>query len=116
MSLNKLKASLPKLSGESLDLIFEHVYDIVEPPGDRQPMESTKTSDLLEMLKSLQRFNYHHRPDDTRELFGPMSKHFHFERNSDGTTLWLSLLLAIKELYGLTGKNLSLLIQSSHVR
>jgi len=116
MSTSKLKDSLPELDGQTLDFIFDHVYDIVEMPGETRTTEDGKLSDLLEVLKALQGFNYRHRPDDTRVLFGPMSKHFNFERNSDGTTLWLSLLLAIKELYGFTNKNLNLLIPTSHVR
>lgn len=116
MSSSKLKDSLPELDGQALDFIFNHVYDIVEMPGESRAPKTGKLSDLLEVLKALQRFNYHHRPDDTRKLFGPMSKHFNFECNSDGTTLWLSLLLAIKELYGFTDTNLNLLVQSSRVR
>ena len=116
MSLTHLRNHLPELNGAALDFIFDHVYDIVEMPGKIRLQESSKASNLLEILKALQRFNYHHRPDDTRKLFSLMSRHFNFERNSEGTTLWLSLLLAIKELYGVTNRSLNLLIQSSHVR
>lgn len=116
MKLNQLKASLPELNGELLDLIFERVYDFAEMSENNDSVEPNKVSSLLEILKALQKFNYYHRQDETGDLFSQMSKHFNFERNSEGTTLWLSLLLAIKELYGLTDKNFAPLIRASHVR
>lgn len=116
MKLNQLKASLPELNGELLDLIFERVYDFAEMPENNDYVKPDKVSSLLGILKALQKFNFYHRPDETGDLFGPMSKHFNFERNSEGTTDWLSLLLAIKELYGLTDKNFAPLIRASNVR
>jgi hypothetical protein len=116
MTLTKIKEHLPKLDGESLDFIFEHVYGFDDNRNGSEGDGDDKLLDLLRILNSLQTFNYHHRPDDTLQMFGPMSKHLNFELNSDGTTLWLSLLLAIKELYGLSVNELNRLIQLSHVR
>jgi len=50
----------------------------------------------------MQLYNYKQRSDDTRELYFQTNDIFTFEINSDGTTLWLSLALAIKELYGIS--------------
>ena len=71
---------------------------------------------LLSTLKSMQSFNYQYRPDDTRALFELMNKIFNFEKNSEGTTLWLSLILAIKELYGFSDNSLSKVMKQTTIR
>lgn len=55
---------------------------------------------------SMQRFNYRFRPDDTRRLFDLFDELFNFELNSEGTTLWLALILAVQELYGFSDSKL----------
>ena len=57
MSTSKLEDSLPELDGQTLDFIFDHVYDIFGMPGESQAPEARKLSDLLEILKALQGFN-----------------------------------------------------------
>lgn len=111
-----MKNNLPSLNQERLDIIFDHVYDIVEKNEIVKSFDDKKLSHLLETLKSMQSFNYNHRTDDTRELFRLMSDVIHFERNSEGTTLWLSLILAIKELYGFSNRNLITVIKQITIR
>ena len=116
MSFSQLRKHLPELNGTVLDFIFAHVYDIVETSSERQGLDDSKLLNLFRILQALQTFNYRHRPNETRQVFGPMCKHLNFELNSDGTTLWLSLLLAIKELYELSMIELNRKVQLSHVR
>jgi hypothetical protein len=82
-----MKNNLPYLNQERLNIIFDHVYDIADVNEDEQKFDEKKFSRLLETLKSMQSLNYHHRPDDTRQLFGLFDGIFNFERNSEGTTL-----------------------------
>ena len=95
-----MKKNLPYLNQERLRAIFDHVYDVASDREVKNEFEEEKLFQLLKVLKTMQLFNYCHRSDDTRELFGLMSRVFDFELNSEGTTYWLSLILAVRELYG----------------
>ena len=111
-----MKSNLPYLNQDRLNIIFDHVYDIVGVNKGNQIFDEEKLSHLLDTLKSMQLFNYQHRFDDTRELFGLVDVVFNFERNSEGTTLWLSLILAIKELYGFSDMKLVKVIKQISIR
>jgi hypothetical protein len=111
-----MKKNLPYLNQERLNIIFDHVYDIVHLQESEQYFDDEKLNHLLDTLKSMQSFNYHYRPDDTRYLFGLLNPLFNFERNSEGTTLWLSLILAIKELYGFSEKKLCSVLKQVSIR
>ncbi len=111
-----MKNDLPYLNQERLNIIFDHVYDIVDASEDVSSFGEEKLSHLLETLKSMQSFNYQHRPSDTREVFHLCNGTFNFEINSEGTTLWLSLILAIKELYGFSDKKLITVIKQASIR
>lgn len=97
-----MKTNLPPLNEDLLKKIFDGVYAIAgqSPEYERTPDERIQA--LLDTLYAMQRFNYRFRPDDTRLLFDLFDAHFNFERNSEGTTMWLALILAIQELYGFT--------------
>lgn len=102
-----MKKDLPYLNKERLNIIFDHVYDIVDINDSKKNFNEEKLSEFLEMLKSMQLFNYHHRCNDTRNLFFILHpKVFNFEINSGATTVWLSLILAIKDLYGFSNEKL----------
>lgn len=90
-----MKNNLPFLDQERLNLIFEGVYDA---PGDWQTGD--RIAALINTLRAMQQFNYRFTPDDTRRLFDLFDAQFNFERNSEGTALWLALILAVQELYG----------------
>ena len=111
-----MKKNLPYLNQDRLDIIFDHIYDIVSEDKGKKIFEEEKLSSLLDTLKFMQSFNYMHRPDDTRELFSLTNPIFNFERNSEGTTLWLSMILAIKELYGFSDKKLVTVIKQITIR
>lgn len=111
-----MKKNLPYLNQERLDIIFGQVYDFLDKKDIELSFED-KFSHFLEMLKSMQSFNYHHRRDDTNELFTLLHPEvFDFEINSDATTAWLSLILAIKDLYGFSDKKLISVIKQVTVR
>lgn len=99
-------SSLPYLTQDRLNFIFEGVYGLDNIPAQKLNSEEEKIVDLAKTLYAMQQFNHHHRWDDTRQLFGLMSKNFQFEVNSEGSTLWLSLILAIQELYGFTDEKI----------
>ncbi len=101
-----MKKNLPHLNQERLTIIFNHVYDIASGHEAENGFREEGLSDLLETLQAMQLFNFRHRPDDTRELYGVASHVFDFEPNSGGTTYWLSLILAVKELYGFSDDKL----------
>lgn len=105
-----MKSNLPYLDQERLNLIFENVYEGYlgknEVTENSRYCENEKINDLIVALKSMQFFNYKHRPDDVNLVYDTMSQIFRFEINSEGTSLWLSLILAVKELYGFTEKKL----------
>ena len=91
------------LNGKNMNAIFDCVYGINDhlTPETKQLLEDPMFYDFVNLLLVHQEFNYRYRGGIVAELFplfesavGPM------ERNSDGTTLWLALGLAIKELYG----------------
>jgi len=110
-----MKNDLPYLNKERLDMIFEHVYDNAEK-ADEHKFNEEKLSHFLITLKTMQSFNFRHRPDDTRQLLSLLDGIFNFERNSEGTTLWLSLILAIKELYGFSDRKLFTVMKKVTIR
>ena len=98
--------NLPYLTQNRLNFIFEGVYGFDGIPAQMLNTEEEIIVDLAKTLYAMQQFNHHYRWDDTRQIFGLMSENFQFEVNSEGTTLWLSLILAIQELYGFTDKKI----------
>ena len=93
--LKELKKYEEQLKKVQLEITH---YEAAEKRADE------KMNEFLTALLAMQSFNYKCRPDDVRELFFLMENDFSFERNSEGTTLWLALALAIKELYGFSDK------------
>jgi hypothetical protein len=103
---------LPFLDQPILDTIFNCVYGV-----DLEKIEDQQLRDFLGVLLSMQQYNYQYRNRATAVLFpifeetvGPM------EINSEGTTLWLALGLALKELYGLRISSLKALLRQVTVR
>ncbi|MBN2003837.1 MAG: hypothetical protein JXA21_10805 [Anaerolineae bacterium] len=103
---------LPCLDSGLLDTIFKGVYG-----KDCDAIEDVSLKDFLVTLYTMQRYNYQYRPKACAALFpifeetvGPM------EINSEGTTLWLALGLAIKELYGMRTTTLRALLAQVTIR
>ena len=110
-----MKNNLPVLNEALLNRIFDGVYG----GGGQQSNEligHEPVQALIDTLYAMQKFNYRFRPDDTRRLFDLLDKQFHFELNSEGTTLWLALILAIQELYGFTDGKLVEVMRQVTVR
>lgn len=110
------RKNLPYLDQERLNYIFEAVYDPLPENPSETLYGDDKMASLLCVLKSMQGFNHHFRRDDTREIFPLFDPIFNFERNSEGTTLWLSMILAIQELYEFSGAKTRELLSRVTVR
>ena len=119
MSFSQLRKHLPELNGTVLDFIFNHVYDIVETSSERQALDDdSKLWDLVEVLKVVQRFNWRHRIDEAFALHqkAVIPAGLELQSNSTGSELWLAMLLAIKDLYGLNQHGLITAIKKISVR
>jgi hypothetical protein len=103
---------LPYLDTALLDIIFDGVYG-----KDCDAIEEAPLRDFLEMLYTMQAYNHRYRPNTCaalspifEEAVGPMGI------NREGTSLWLALGLAIKELYGMRDSTLRTLLMQLTVR
>ncbi|MBU9712826.1 hypothetical protein [Evansella tamaricis] len=101
------------LDKQTMSAIFNCVYGVSEnlKPETKKLLQDKQFHDFIDVLLALQEFNYRYRFAQTAELLplferslGPM------ERNSEGTTLWLALGLALKDWYGLRRETLSSLL------
>lgn len=120
------KNGLPALTGKLLNLVFGCVYRM---PGKeeiskhsylaplRKIEENDQLMDYLHLIENMSLYNYRHRWKQYHVLYeiaepilGP------FETNSEGTSLWLGRILAIKELYGLTTDELKGVLQKISIR
>lgn len=108
--------NLPYLNPERLNTIFEEVYATPGLDNSKLGFDDEKMISFSKMLHTMKEFNYLHRPDDTWPLFSLLDDIFNFEPNSDGTTLWLALILAIQELYGFSDKKLISVMKQVTVR
>lgn len=106
--------NLPDLDTETLNSAFERVYEFGDPPHvkdlDDKPIQ------FYYLLKVMQRFNFRFRQDDYSALYEWTHPIFNYSGNSEGTDLWLSLILAIKELYGLSNTALVKILRQVTVR
>jgi hypothetical protein len=110
--MKRNERSLPALDQKLLNIVFEHLYN-----RDAEDLTDKELRDFVEMLLAMQKYNYRYRSSEYRRLFplfeatiGPM------ETNSEGTSMWLALGLAIKELYGLRSSTLESLLKKITVR
>ena len=111
-----MRENLPYLNEERLNIIFKHVYDSLQRCETENAFDTEKLSHLLKVLKTMQEFNLQHRPDDTHAMFEVMDSTFHFVMNSEGTGYWLSLILAVKELYGFSSEKLISVMEQISIR
>lgn len=110
------KENLPILHAKTMTAIFDCVYGVEGSlhPSTKKLMEEETFQYFIKMLSAAQAYNYRFRNEQVGELFplfertvGPM------ETNSDGTTLWLAMGLAIRETYNMrniTLENLLMLV------
>ena len=99
--------------------IFDCVYEIEDglTSQTKKLLNEQSFKDFIKLLLSFQEYNYRHRFEQTVKLFplfemtvGPMN------RNCDGTTLWLALGLAIKEVYGFRRETLRELLEKINIK
>lgn len=102
-----MKKTLPYLNAERLEQIFADVYSSpASAATEAAKIGDERLRDLAVALYALQRLNYRHRRDDWLRLASLFTPRFNFEWNSEGTALWLALVLAIQELYGFSDSKL----------
>jgi hypothetical protein len=102
--------NLPYLDQPLMDTIFASVYGLQDIPDP-------EVNDFVMTLQAMQDYNYKYRSAQLVKLFpifeetvGPM------EINSDGTSLWIAMGLALKELYGMRTETLRSLLKLVTVR
>ncbi|WP_416828218.1 hypothetical protein [Ectobacillus polymachus] len=122
MPIKMNEQGLIYLDARMINAIFDCVYDFDEKgygikPDTKKLLKDEQFKYFIQMVKAIQEYNYRFRFGPTSELFplfestvGPM------ERNSDGTTLWLAMGLAIKELYGFRSKTLKDLLKTVNIK
>lgn len=110
-----MKIALPALTKKRLRWLLDHAYDLLRNNElDTHTPVSAADSKLLSIAKSLQRYNLDHRADDCRNLFPLFSQAGFLDQNSDGTTYFLAMVLALKDLCSLSEENLQELILSAY--
>lgn len=104
---------LPKLDKTQLNCLFAAVYEL---PATQIPDIADQLVYFRYLVKVMQQFNYRYRPDDYTALHALADPVFHFQPHSEGTDLWLSLILAIQELYGFSEEQLLSVLKQVTVR
>lgn len=96
-----MRQDLPPLDKKLLNLIYNSAFSLF---FDLEPEEISdeKTLALIKLLLDMKAYNYKYRLNDRIRLFPELDKIFRFDYNTEGTALFLSLILAIQELYGLS--------------
>jgi len=114
LHIKENEAGLIYIDEEIIQAIFSCVYGLNEKDSKtKKLLKNEKFNDFMHMLLLMQEYNYRYRFSQFEELFplfeetvGPM------ERNSEGTSYWLAMGLALKDLYGFRNRTLkSLLIK-----
>jgi len=113
-----MRNDLPDLNAKCINTIFNYVYDLenIKNENDGIIKNDVKLLALLDVFSAMQKYNYQFRPNDLRETYSIASKVIDFEINSEGTSLWLALILAIKELYGLSDTELIKILKKITIR
>jgi hypothetical protein len=111
-------AGLPWLDSEVLDTIFDCVYGITREVRANRPLLSEPViSDLLDVLKAMQAYNARWRGEALVDLLPVLEDALGaMEPNSEGTTQWLALALALQDLYSIRNQTLGDLLKGTTVR
>lgn len=119
ISLRKNDKDLIYLDAKVINAVFDCVYDgwdgLSETTNDLLMNEEFKA--LIHIIKTMQEYNYRYRFNQYSNLFpifdetcGP------FQTNSEGTSLWLAMGLAIKDIYGLRRETLKNIMKQVIIR
>jgi hypothetical protein len=109
-----MKANLPNLNKKRMRLLFDHVYDMEIPPLHNMGTIPAADRTLLLVIKSMQIVNLKRRTDECVNLFHLFNEPHFLEQNSEGTTWFLAMALAIKELFSLEDMELKQAIFDCH--
>ncbi len=93
----------PRLTGANLNAVFAHVYDVARPEALPQDDSGDEVLAFLPGILSYANYVRRHRHMDvvgTYHLVRPLMGDF--EINSEGTDCWMSMLIALEELYQLS--------------
>ncbi|MFT5686214.1 MAG: hypothetical protein ACI8RZ_007170 [Myxococcota bacterium] len=111
-------AGLPWLDAAVLDTIFDCVYGVTDAVRASRPLlKDPAVGDLVAVLLTMQAYNAKWRPRALGRwlpvLEGALGE---LEHNSEGTTQWLALAVALRDLYDLRSTTLGELLTSTTVR
>ena len=112
------RKQLPKLSKRYLNCILVHVFEKFGVPQqikDKDLPANDNEQETLGILQEMQVENYERRLDTVSEISEDMYKVFDFQNNTEGTPIFLSMALAIKELYLLSNEQLILVMSKSRL-
>jgi len=111
-------AGLPWLDAEVLDTILDCVYGITSQVQASRPLlREPVIADLIAVLQAMQTYNARWRGEALVQLLPVLEESLGaMEPNSEGTTRWLALALALRDLYGIRNQTLGDLLKSTTVR
>lgn len=91
---------MPSLNKRRIRRIFDTVFDLQFPPESR-PTDTSTDQAMLLALKAMQIVNLQQRQDAVFALYRDFDDPGLLEPNSEGTTLWLAMALAVQEYYAI---------------
>lgn len=104
-----MRAKLPTLTKKRLRWLLDHAYDEVTADLFKERASSPEEN-LLLIVKLMQQANLTYRANDCVALFPLFSGQDFLEPNSEGTTTFLAMALAIKELFAIEEEDLKRLV------
>jgi len=98
-----MRCPLPPLTKIRARWLMERCFDVASDEIQAGFSEKSADADarLLLAIQSMQAFNLERRREEVNALWDLFSDPYGFETNSEGTTFWLAMALAIKDLYAL---------------
>jgi hypothetical protein len=100
---------LPYLDPTLLKTIFANLEGNEEGLAK---IKSRQVRDFIEMLLAIQKYNVKHRSHQIQKLFPMVDEETGpFEPDKESTVLWVALVLAIKELYGMRTETLKTVLK-----
>jgi len=105
-----MRCKLPALTKKRAQWLLNHCYDVFlereQSPALTESGFDSEDQRLLLVVRSMQEFNMKHRTDEVIALADWFDDPGFLEWNSEGTTMWLAMALAIRELYDSTRSEL----------
>lgn len=108
-----MRAKLPTLTKKRLRWLLDHA-DGEMTPDFVKGRASSPDENLLLIVKLMQQANLTYRTNECVELFPWFSEPGFLEPNSEGTTFFLAMALAIKELFAMEEEELKQFVFASY--